>query len=125
MLILCPNKKHAKIIIEEIVKQLNNGNWKGISKKKRFKDEFSEADSLNDSFRIGISYDFENKKLRFYQPMDNSDIIISSPLGLKLTDLEEDNSNITQNGYIDYLSSIEILLLDFAEVFIYQVMNFL
>ena len=104
-----------------MIKQLNNSNWKGISKKKKFKEEFSEADSLNDCFRIGIAYDYEKKKLRFYQPFENSDIIISSPLGLKLTDLEEDDGEIKKNGYIDYLSSIEILLLDFAEVFLYQV----
>jgi hypothetical protein len=109
ILILLPYKKHAKLIIDELVNILRDGNWKGINNKKKFKEEFNEVDALNDCFRIGLSFDFFENKLKLYQPFEESDIIIASPLGLKLAD-----------KVYDFLSSIEILLIDFSEVFIFQ-----
>jgi len=121
VLILVPNKKHARLIIEEMVSILRQGQWKGISNKKKFKEEYSETDSLNDCFRLGISFDFFNNKLRLYQPFDNSDIIVASPLGLKLTHQNNDSDPSVKNKKVyDFLSSIEILLMDFSEVFLYQ-----
>ena len=115
ILILVPYKKHAKIIIEEMVSILK-GNWNGISNKKKFKDEYSEFESLDDCFRMGISFDYFENKINLYSPFVESDIIICSPLGLKLS-IQTDNEN---KKVFDFLSSIEILLIDFSEIFIYQ-----
>jgi hypothetical protein len=118
VLILVPNKKHAKLIVEEIVSITRNGNWKGVSNKRKFKEEFSEAESMNDCFRLGLNFDFFNNKIRLYQSFDESDIIIASPLGLKLTTTNDES--VKNKKVFDFLSSIEILLIDFAEVFMYQ-----
>jgi hypothetical protein len=112
VLILLPYKKHAKLIMDEIVNILKDGSWKGIINKKKFIEEFNEVDQLGDCFRVGISFDVSelgNYKLKLYQPFEESDIILASPLGLKLAD-----------KVYDFLSSIEILLLDFSETFIFQ-----
>lgn len=120
VLILVPNKKHARLIVEEIINILRKGNWKGVSNKKKFKEEFSEMESMGDCFRLGISFEYFNNKLRLYQSFDTSDIIIASPLGLKLTSVNNDDPSVKNKKVFDFLSSIEILLIDFSEVFLYQ-----
>jgi hypothetical protein len=118
VLILVPNKKHAKLIVEELINILRGGNWKGVLNKNKFKEEFSEVESMNDCFRLGLNFDFFENKLRLYQSFDTSDIIIASPLGLKLTTINDEA--VKNKKVYDFLSSIEVLLIDFAEVFIYQ-----
>lgn len=117
VLILLPNKKHARLVLEEIISIMGIG-WKGVSNKKKFQEEFSEAESMGDCFRIGINFDFSNNKIKLYQPFESSDIIIASPLGLKLT--TQNDESVKNKKVYDFLSSIEILLVDFSEVFIYQ-----
>ena len=121
-LILVPYKKHARLIMEEIVNIFSKGSWKGISNKKKFKEEYSEFDSEDDCFRMGINISYFDNKIKLYTPFDESDIIIASPLGLKLSNPNNNNEDsAAKNRKIyDFLSSIEILLVDFAEVFIYQ-----
>jgi hypothetical protein len=58
VLILVPYKKHAKIIMEQLIKLFSNENWKGITNKKKFLDEYSEFDSMDDCFRLGINVSF-------------------------------------------------------------------
>ncbi len=118
VLILVPNKKHAKLIVEEIISIMRGGDWKGVLNKKKFQEEFSEVESMNDCFRLGINLDFFENKLRLYQSFDTSDLIIASPLGLKLTTTNDDA--VKNKKVYDFLSSIEVLLVDFAEVFLYQ-----
>ena len=115
ILILVPYKKHARIIIEEII-SIFKGDLNGISNKKKFKDEYSEFESLDDCFRMGISFNYFDNKINLYSPFNESDIIICSPLGLKLS-IQTDKEN---KKVYDFLSSIEILLIDFSEIFIYQ-----
>ena len=117
VLILVPYKKHARLIIDEIINILKQGSWKGVMNKKKFKEDYSEGDSMNDCFRIGIGIDYFSKKIKFYQPFEESDIIIASPLGVKLA---KNSDGDKQEKIYDFLSSIEILLVDFSEVFIYQ-----
>ena len=126
-LILVPYKKHARVIMEEIINIYNKGSWKGILNKKKFKEEYSEFDSLNDCFRLGINFSYFDNKIKLYTPFDESDIIIASPLGLKLSSPNNNNpDNAAKNRKIyDFLSSIEILLIDFSEVFLYQNMDHL
>jgi len=120
VLILLPYKKHARLIIEEIVNCFNGGNWNGISNKKKLKNEYGEFDSLNDCFKLGINFSFFDNKINLFTSFDESDIIIASPLGLKLATPSEKDKIVKNNKVYDFLSSIEILLLDFSEVFIYQ-----
>ena len=57
VLILTPFKSFAYQIVEQIVLLANGGRWKGVSKKKKFKDEFGlEEEAFNDFFRIGIAF---------------------------------------------------------------------
>lgn len=72
------------------------------------------AGNTDDTFRIGIS--LTKKCLKLYTEFYSSDIIIASPLGLRMIigapgDKERD---------YDFLSSIEILILDQAELFLAQ-----
>ena len=120
VLILVPYKKHARIILEEIVNIFSNNNWKGITNKKKFKDEYSEFDSNDDCFRMGINISFFENKMKLYSPFDESDIILASPLGLKLASPSDKDKTFKNSKVYDFLSSIEIFLMDFSEVFIYQ-----
>ena len=125
VLILVPYKKHAKIIMEQLVKLFSNDNWKGITNKKKFMDEYSEFDSMDDCFRLGINISFFENKMKLYTPFDESDIIIASPLGLKLAKPSDNDKSFKNSKVYDFLSSIEIFLMDFSEVFIYQNMEHL
>lgn len=113
VLILCPFKLQAFEIVNELVMQFK-GKWKGVVKKKKFKDEYgSPEEAANDCFRLGIS--FYGKTMKLYSQFRKSDIIIASPLGLK-TIIQEGESNMKY----DFLSSIEVLMLDHAHLFLYQ-----
>ena len=78
---------------------------------------------MNDFFRIGISYNFETNKLKLYTSFEESDIIIASPLGLKFISKNDENpdevENLKQKQSYDFLSSIEILLIDNMNLFLY------
>lgn len=81
------------------------------------------AGNVDDNFRLGLC--LTKKTLKLYTDYYNSDIIIASPLGLRLTigaPGEKDRD-------YDFLSSIEVLIMDQAEIFYAQnwehVMHFL
>jgi len=81
-------------------------------KPKDFNETFSG--NIDDSFRIGISV--TKKSLKLYSDFYSSDIIIASPLGLRLiigAEGEKDRD-------FDFLNSIEILVMDQAEIFLFQ-----
>lgn len=62
---------------------LTGGELKKVLKKEKFMEEFGDVDrELEDDFKLGIS--LMNKSLRLYSPFNNSDLIIASPLGLRL-----------------------------------------
>ena len=71
-------------------------------------DEYKELMSGNndDCFRIGVAV--TKKGLRLYSSFEKSDIIIASPLGLRV--IVGDKSE--ENREIGFLSSIEILIID-------------
>ncbi|EGF79767.1 hypothetical protein BATDEDRAFT_1232, partial [Batrachochytrium dendrobatidis JAM81] len=101
--------------------------------KKRFMDEFSpvpgedEADkrkpedyrkifagNIDDCFRIGIR--FSKKQMKLFSPFYSSDVIVASPLGLKMIIGSEGD----RKRDFDFLSSIEVVILDQAEIFMMQ-----
>ena len=131
VLILTPFKQMAYQIVENIVMFTNGGRWKKVSKKKRFREEFGkEEEAFNDYFKLGIAFNHSRKKtdgeskmsIKLYEQFYKSDILIASPLGLRTMTGQEDD----ENGYkqqridFDFLSSIEYLVLDQAEAFIFQ-----
>ena len=92
---------------------------------KRFKAEFGPSDedqdlskkpadfqhyfqgNADDCFRLGIK--FTRSTVKLFSAFSNSDIIVASPLGLKLA-----MTNKKGEADCDFLSSIEILVVDHA-----------
>ncbi|CAI9592286.1 unnamed protein product [Staurois parvus] len=104
-----------------------------VSNKKRFKDEFScdpddrppnlrrpddyeavFAGNIDDHFRIGVA--ILQKSMRLYSPFYSSDIIIASPVGLRTVIGSEGE----KKRDFDFLSSIEILIIDQADIYLMQ-----
>jgi hypothetical protein len=56
---------------------------KKTSNKEKFLREFDDENAaMDDDFKLGIS--FNNKNIKLYAPFTNCDIILASPLSLKL-----------------------------------------
>lgn len=80
--------------------------------------------NTDDAFRIGLK--FTKKSIRFFADFYDSDIIIASPLGLK-TIISPDEQQVVkidseniEVGDRDFLSSLELVILDQADVFLMQ-----
>uniref|UniRef100_A0A7N6BVX0 U3 small nucleolar RNA-associated protein 25 homolog n=1 Tax=Anabas testudineus TaxID=64144 RepID=A0A7N6BVX0_ANATE len=134
VLILVPFRGGALRVVQTLISLLETKNKKiVVSNKKRFKEEFGEeADdkpptlqrpddyhaiftgNVDDHFRIGVS--IVRSSIRLYAPFYSSDIIIASPLGLR-TVLGAEGENKRD---FDFLSSIELLIVDQADVFLMQ-----
>ncbi|KAJ3123653.1 rRNA-binding ribosome biosynthesis protein utp25 [Nowakowskiella sp. JEL0407] len=100
--------------------------------KKRFLDSFSDPDNvidasaktpedynqtfsgnIDDCFRVGIK--FSRKTMKLYSQFYSSDIILASPLGLRiLIDGEKKNPDF------DFLSSIEVMIIDSPNLMVMQ-----
>lgn len=135
VLIVAPFRDSAlrivKILIALLFPQNTGGNQ--VMHYKRFLDEFGGeslqfpkknpkpedyeqtfAGNSDDTFRIGIT--ITRKAMKLYSDFYSSDILIVSPLGLRMIigapgDKERD---------YDFLASIELLILDQAEIFLAQ-----
>ncbi|KAL5283485.1 DIEXF family protein [Megaselia abdita] len=70
--------------------------------------------NTDDTFRIGIS--FTKKTMKLYTEFYSSDILIASPLGLRMI---VGASGDAERDY-DFLSSLEVLVLDQTELFFAQ-----
>ncbi|SPP73180.1 digestive organ expansion factor homolog [Drosophila guanche] len=78
---------------------------------KPFDYEQTFSGNTDDNFKIGLR--FTKKAVSLFSDMNASDILIASPLGLRMlvTDKESD---------FDFLNSIELLIIDQAELFLAQ-----
>ncbi|KAG0604081.1 hypothetical protein M758_10G143100 [Ceratodon purpureus] len=72
----------------------------------------------DDHFRIGIK--FTRKSIKLYSDFYSSDIIVASPLGLITKIGEAESSKEANNVGVDFLSSIEILVMDYTDVICMQ-----
>ncbi|XP_044023739.1 U3 small nucleolar RNA-associated protein 25 homolog [Siniperca chuatsi] len=134
VLILVPFRGGALRVVQTFISLLEaTGKKIVVSNKKRFKEEFGEeaddkppnlqrpddysaifSGNVDDHFRIGIS--IVRSSMRLYSPFYSSDIIIASPLGLRTVLGAEGESKRD----FDFLSSIELLVVDQADVFLMQ-----
>lgn len=134
VLILVPFR-HSCLKIVELLISIFIGEDKGgsVINKTRFMEDFSGNEikmpvknpkpedyeqlfqgNTDDTFKIGIS--ITKKALKLYSNFYASDIIISSPLGLRMTIGAEGDE---ERDY-DFLASIELLILDQTEIFFMQ-----
>ncbi|XP_041827240.1 digestive organ expansion factor [Melanotaenia boesemani] len=134
VLILVPFRGSALQVVHTLISLLETKGRKiAVSNKKKFKEEFGEevddkppnlrrpddyqaifSGNVDDHFRIGVS--IVKGSMRLYAPFYSSDIIISSPLGLRTVLGAEGESKRD----FDFLSSIELLVVDQADVFFMQ-----
>jgi len=79
-------------------------------------DDFKETMSGNvdECFRIGIG--LAKKCLKLYTSFEESDILVGSPLGIRMITGDEDDA---KRDY-DFLASIEVLILDKAHIILMQ-----
>uniref|UniRef100_A0A7C8YSV0 U3 small nucleolar RNA-associated protein 25 n=1 Tax=Opuntia streptacantha TaxID=393608 RepID=A0A7C8YSV0_OPUST len=140
VLILLPLASVALRLVRRLIQLAPSGNKVKVEYMERFCNEFGvdadEEDELeakqqkpskpadyqalfgannNDHFMVGIK--FTRKSIRLYSDFYSSDIIVASPLGL-ITKIGEAEKNKEKD--VDYLSSIEILLIDHADVIAMQ-----
>lgn len=76
-------------IVEMIIMLTHNGTLKKVSKRKKFKQDFgNEEDAFNDHFKIGLSFQHTRKTgestLKLYESFYKSDIIVASPLAIRM-----------------------------------------
>ncbi|CAH1262114.1 DIEXF [Branchiostoma lanceolatum] len=134
VLLVVPFREAALRTVQVIIQLMRRPDGKQVEvmNKKRFQDEYSElehappkvplpedfeatfAGNIDDHFRIGLSVSRRN--IRLYSPFYLSDIIIASPLGLRTVIGAEGEKD---RDY-DFLSSIEVLILDQADTYLMQ-----
>ncbi|XP_048155654.1 U3 small nucleolar RNA-associated protein 25 homolog isoform X3 [Corvus hawaiiensis] len=135
VLMIVPFRECALRIVHAFISLLEVNDKKKIdvSNKKRFKGEFGSdpeekppnlkrpedyeaifSGNIDDHFRIGVA--ILQKSMRLYAPFYSSDIIIASPLGIRTVIGAEGE----KKRDFDFLSSIEILIIDQADIYLMQ-----
>ncbi|XP_059053158.1 U3 small nucleolar RNA-associated protein 25 homolog [Achroia grisella] len=133
VIIMVPFKDAAYRVIKTIIDILVPKEAGQVLNKNRFEDDFTGGElampkknpkpedyellfsgNTEDTFRLGMTV--TKKTLKLYTDFYSSDIIVASPLGLRMivgAEGEEDRD-------YDFLASIELLVMDQADVFLMQ-----
>ncbi|XP_008941521.1 PREDICTED: digestive organ expansion factor homolog, partial [Merops nubicus] len=135
VLMIVPFRECALRIVHIFISllEVNDKRKIDVSNKKRFKGEYGSdpeekppslkrpedyeaifAGNIDDHFRIGVAV--LQKSMRLYAPFYSSDIIIASPLGMRTIIGTEGE----KKRDFDFLSSIEILIIDQADIYLMQ-----
>ncbi|NXA35446.1 DIEXF factor, partial [Eudromia elegans] len=135
VLMVVPFRECALRIVHNLISllEVNSDKKIDVSNKKRFKGEFGSdpeekppnlkrpedyeavfAGNIDDHFRIGVA--ILQRSMRLYAPFYSSDIIIASPLGMRTVIGAEGE----KKRDFDFLSSIEILIIDQADIYLMQ-----
>uniref|UniRef100_A0A8R1HI86 U3 small nucleolar RNA-associated protein 25 homolog n=1 Tax=Caenorhabditis japonica TaxID=281687 RepID=A0A8R1HI86_CAEJA len=132
VLVLCPFKKDAYDIINRLRRIIHGDEESGeVWSKNRFEDEYSGPTELpttradfpddhkelllgnnDDSFRIGIA--LSKKVLKLYEKFEKADILICSPLGLRMI-LNGESGNESH-----LISSINLVIVDRTDIMLQQ-----
>jgi len=125
--------RHAALCVVNMLAHLLSTEQQSVMNKTRFESEYGCADeplvmgkkpedfeatfkgNIDDNFRIGIS--ITKKSVKLYTKFLSSDIIIASPVSLRaaMEPAEKGDSN-----ECDFLSSIEVIIVDQADVLFMQ-----
>ncbi|XP_022097909.1 digestive organ expansion factor homolog isoform X2 [Acanthaster planci] len=133
ILVVVPFRNAALRIVNTFIKLLLAADSQNLGRRKRFSDEYGEAEerppskhpmpedwestfagNTDDHFRIGLA--ITRKRLQLYTNFYMSDIIIASPLGLRTLI----GTKGEKHQDYDFLSSIELLIMDQTDVFLMQ-----
>jgi len=133
VLILLPFRNSAYKVVNQIIDLVPESNKVGgISLKVRLEEQYAPPDqtpsklqrpadyhevfdgNVDDCFHLGMT--FTKKSIKLFTDLYKSDILIASPLGLRMAIEGEGSRGKDQ----DFLSSIELLILDQADVFLMQ-----
>ncbi|CAJ0943208.1 unnamed protein product, partial [Mesorhabditis belari] len=132
VLVLLPFRKDAFEVVNIMESLVFGGGEKpNVANRKRFKDEFGDTGyrvsgarlveetfrdtmegNVDDCFRMGVA--ISKKELKLYSPFSKSDIILCSPLGLRMI-LNGDQGDESQ-----FISSIQIVVADKCDVLLQQ-----
>jgi hypothetical protein len=130
VLVILPMRNAALEFVELLMKVMPRGMVSVVENRRKFYGDYFEQvyvsrasrplewlatfrGHTDDTFRLGISFK-HGKTMKLYSGFYNSDIIVASPLGLRLA------ADEAEQGATDYLSSIEMVIVDQADVMLMQ-----
>ncbi|XP_037084908.1 digestive organ expansion factor homolog isoform X2 [Pollicipes pollicipes] len=133
VLIVVPFKHSAFRIVNTLISLLQSAGKSSVMRYKRFAADFGDGDApppapgrlrrppdflatfagnTDDAFRLGLQV--TKKSMRLYSDFYHSDVIVTSPLGLRTVLGSEGESDRD----VDFLNSIELLIMDQTDVFL-------
>ena len=132
VLFVTPMRKFAHNFVQNMIElYFAEGEKKTIMNHSRFEEEFGDnghvpherkkpdfrelmSGNIDDCFRIGIQ--LGKKTIKLYQKFSEADILICSPIGMRMVIGEEGETE----GESDFLSSIEVVMVDRANIVMMQ-----